>query len=225
MNMINKIYIVCKNPKESIDVRQFMLKDGGFSEDKYLKFFLDNKSEKYFINPRIIGVEIVNGEYRYKSEDIHFLNAQFHFEEKLKELKNENTALVSYETFEKTNFSKDFQIFNKDYIKETQKKYINDYIIWQLESGITNVESPLKNRDDSFLLFNDNKVNVKDFIKLTDNIELLKYCLNNEKILSQFGSDPLNIQYDKEKQPNCFEYIEKQREIVKKINEYEFGDL
>lgn len=218
--MIDKIYIICKNPKESIDVRKYFLENGGFCEDKTLKFFLDSNSEKYFVNPKIIELKISEkDEYVYSTININFLNSKFNFDEQLKELnKQENVSFVSYDSYEKSNFTKDFNLFDKKYIKEKQQNEINDYIKWRLESGTSKLYDYLKDYNENYIEFNNEKIDVIKFISLTDNISLLKYCINNKEVFEQFKSDPLNIEYDKEKQPKCFKYIEEQRELVQQEN-------
>lgn len=222
--MINKIYIVCDNPKESIDLRKFFLTNGGFTNDKTLKFFLDENSEKYFVNPKIIELTIENNSYSYSSINLNFLNSKFNFEEKLKELnKNENVAFVSFKTYEKTNFTKDLNLFDKEKIKKEQQNYINDYIKWQLESGTVNVNDYLKAKNGDYLTFKNEKINLIQFILLTDNVDMLKYCLGNEYISKQFKNDPFNVFYDKDLQPKCYEFIENEKEIVQTINS--FGEI
>ena len=47
---------------------------------------------------------------------------------------------------------------------------------------------------------------------------MLKYCMRNEFVSKQFQNDPLNMFYDKDKNPKCYEYIENEKELVNKFN-------
>lgn len=195
-----KISVIFNNVEENIKFQNDIFELGGKSK-------IESVDRRRFSGARILTLELIKNQYVFSHTNVLFTSEGEKYIEKLRELEKDS-YLVNFKTLKSMDYEKDFKNYDRTYRKEKALDEWTNYIIWRLESCSTKLYDNLKDTREDNILYNGNKIDTLKFIEITDNVKLLKFCIENEFILKQFKSDPLYLTFDENKNPKCYSYIE-----------------